>query len=127
MTRGDKLLLIFVVLAASCSGIALWAHRHTPASAATVCHAVVSVNSQPVARFVLSSGRLLEEHTIRGPNGNAVLQTENGRIRMVSSPCRDKLCVKHGWISKPGESIICLPERIVVRIEGQGVVDAVTR
>ena len=30
----------------------------------------------------------------------------------------DKLCVKQGEISKAGESIICLPNRIIVSVEG---------
>ena len=37
---------------------------------------------------------------------------------MISAKCPDKLCVQQKAISKSGESIICLPYKIVVRVEG---------
>jgi hypothetical protein len=44
----------------------------------------------------------------------------SGQVRIEESSCPDKVCVKTGWISRPGQAIVCLPHRIVVRIEGGG-------
>lgn len=51
---------------------------------------------------------------------NVVLQTENGRIRFYSSTCPDKICIRAGWLSRPGESAACLPNRVLVRIAAAG-------
>lgn len=46
-----------------------------------------------------------------------------GKIRVTSSPCKDKICVKTGFIDKPSQTIVCLPEKIVVTITGYGDTD----
>ncbi len=53
---------------------------------------------------------------------------ENGTLRMIQSDCPDKICVHHAAISKTGESIICLPHKIVVQITGaeEKTLDGVT-
>ncbi|MBQ0018233.1 MAG: NusG domain II-containing protein [Clostridiales bacterium] len=45
---------------------------------------------------------------------------ENGKVRMEAASCHNQVCVRHAAISSAGESIICLPNRIVVKIEGNG-------
>ena len=40
----------------------------------------------------------------------------NCAVYMKESNCNDKICEKTGYISKVNESIICLPQRIVIRI-----------
>lgn len=56
--------------------------------------------------------------TIEGNIGISTIEIKDGRIRMVYSPCPDKLCMKQGFIKGKGESIICVPNRIVIRIKG---------
>lgn len=47
-----------------------------------------------------------------------------GRVRIVGSHCPDHLCEKEGAISRAGECLLCLPNRISVRILG-GEVDGI--
>jgi hypothetical protein len=56
--------------------------------------------------------------TIRfpGPLGESVVRITNESVQMLSSPCRNKLCVKQGAIRNNGESIICVPNRIGIVI-----------
>ncbi|HRR92028.1 MAG TPA: NusG domain II-containing protein [bacterium] len=51
---------------------------------------------------------------------------KNRKVRILSSPCPDKLCVKQGYISESGQVIICLPNRVVIKIEGRASFDALT-
>lgn len=51
-------------------------------------------------------------------NGTNTLEIKDGKAEMISAECPDKLCVHQKAISKSGESIICLPYKIVVRVEG---------
>lgn len=60
---------------------------------------------------------------------------KEGRIDMISADCPDQVCVNHAPISKEGETIICLPNKVVVTIEpltekekpGRGDLDAVVK
>lgn len=49
---------------------------------------------------------------------NNVLQIKDGKAKMIDAGCKDKLCVHQKEISKTGEAIICLPNRVVVEIIG---------
>ncbi len=42
---------------------------------------------------------------------------ENGQVYMKNANCPDQVCVKHKSISKNGEMIICLPNKVFVEIE----------
>ena len=49
---------------------------------------------------------------------------------MEDADCPDRLCVKQGRIKKVGESIVCLPHKVVIEIVGEkeeAGVDAVTQ
>lgn len=45
-----------------------------------------------------------------------VLLIHNKGVEMIEANCPDKVCVNTGFISKPGESIVCLPHRVNVKI-----------
>lgn len=55
----------------------------------------------------------------------ATVKVFEGKIAITESDCPDKVCVKTGEISKKGESIVCVPNGIVITIEGKRAVDAV--
>ena len=48
----------------------------------------------------------------------AVLLIEPGRIRYQSADCPDKVCVRCGWLSRPGDTAACLPGRSMVVLSG---------
>ncbi|MBC2575670.1 NusG domain II-containing protein [Peptostreptococcus canis] len=49
---------------------------------------------------------------------NIVKIHDNG-VEMTSANCPDLVCVKTGFIKNPGESIVCLPHRISIKIVGE--------
>ena len=44
----------------------------------------------------------------------------DGKVTMVVADCRDQICVNHKPIMSERESIICLPHKLVIEIEGNG-------
>jgi hypothetical protein len=56
---------------------------------------------------------------VPGPLGDTVVVIENGSVRVVSSPCPEKICIKTGRISKPGQWIACLPNKVFISIRGR--------
>lgn len=47
------------------------------------------------------------------------LEIKGGRVRVLHSDCPKGLCRHFGWISGPGQTIVCVPKRILVEIEGK--------
>ena len=48
------------------------------------------------------------------------IQAEPGRIRIAESACPSQDCVHTGWISRAGQQIICLPDKLVISLSGSG-------
>ncbi len=46
-----------------------------------------------------------------------VVEIKGGEVKVTEASCKNRVCVKHGSISRTGETIVCLPNRLVVRIE----------
>jgi hypothetical protein len=69
------------------------------------------------------------ELRVPGPLGDTIIDIEAGSARIVDSPCPNKTCVASGSLSRPGQWAACLPNRVLVRVEGgraEGGVDAAT-
>ena len=60
-------------------------------------------------------------------NDTNILLIEDGVANMYEANCPDQICVKHVPISKNGETIVCLPNKVVVTIKeaAAGELDAV--
>ena len=53
-----------------------------------------------------------------GPLGVTVIEVGPGGARVRWSPCPNRLCVRAGEISRPGQVVACLPNRVALRILG---------
>jgi hypothetical protein len=51
--------------------------------------------------------------------GSCVLLLEKDGVSFVSSDCHDKLCVKRGKLKRKGDTMACVPERVVAVIKGE--------
>jgi len=73
---------------------------------------LVSVDGQIAESFSLNENKeiMLEFH------GQNLLVIKDGYASVASADCPDKLCVKQPKISKDGETIICLPHRLIIKI-----------
>lgn len=78
---------------------------------------VVRVAGEETAIFRLDE---TTTYVIDGANGGTnELVIENGEVWLKDASCPDQLCVHQGKIRYVGESIICLPNKISVTIEGE--------
>ncbi|HSV55538.1 MAG TPA: NusG domain II-containing protein [Magnetospirillaceae bacterium] len=55
---------------------------------------------------------------ISGPLGTTVVQIREDDVLIDSSPCPNQTCVAIGKIGQPGQWVVCLPNQVMVRIEG---------
>lgn len=132
--------LVVLCVAALAVALAVFQWRGGTQEALT---AVVSVDGTEVDRF--SPEDLLERprtytgsgYTLtvalgidyEGPARNAMPPSGESGLRVAASDCPTQDCVHTGIIARSGQSIVCLPARIIIRLEGgtaeNGGVDAV--
>lgn len=77
--------------------------------------AVVSVNGRTEAVLPLDKDA---EYIVSSEGHVNVICVENGVVFMRSADCPDGYCIEQGAISKTGEMIVCLPNRVTVTIDG---------
>lgn len=57
------------------------------------------------------------EFVVEGRYRNTV-QIQNGRVCILDADCPGQDCVKSGWHKDTGQSIVCLPNRLELRLTG---------
>lgn len=60
-----------------------------------------------------------ETISVPGPLGATAVELRGGRVRVLSSPCTNQLCVAAGTIHAHGQWIACLPNKVLVRVEAE--------
>lgn len=45
------------------------------------------------------------------------MQIQDGEAEITKASCPDKVCVRHRSVSRQGESLVCLPNKMVVEIK----------
>lgn len=73
----------------------------------------VTVDGTPYGTYPLSVDTVVEIATDGGYNR---LVVQDGRAVMEAADCPDGICAAHRPISRRGESIVCLPHRVVVTV-----------
>jgi len=86
---------------------------------------VIALDNKPMYLLPLDKDRTV---SVEGPIGKTTIEIRNSRVRVLDSPCKNKLCVRQGWIERG--ALVCLPNRVAVTIdngkETGNTVDAVT-
>ena len=86
---------------------------------------VVTRDGEVVEQYSLSEDNVYIIHY--GEEYN-LLMISNGEAFVTDADCPDGLCIRQRAISRNGESIICLPHKLVIQVESkeEGSLDAVT-
>ena len=122
MTRADKKLIIGVLLIGLILYFVLPLFNDTSLKKT---NAVIKQEGQ-IVKIVPLVENESRSYTLQGKNGPFTVETKDGHIRILESTCPDKFCVKRGWISSPGETIICVPYEVIIYFDTESPVDAIT-
>ena len=60
-----------------------------------------------------------EEILVKVDHGFNKIKIKDGNVTMIEADCRDEVCLRTSAISKPGQTIVCLPHKLVVEIKGE--------
>jgi hypothetical protein len=103
--RGDCILILV------CLAIALGVFVLRQTMAAQNPIAYLQAQNQPRQAIDLTNDQIFSAAP------NVMIEVKNNRVRFVQSDCPDQICVHAGWISKAGDSVVCLPNQIAVVFE----------
>lgn len=86
---------------------------------------------EPAARVVRDGRvvallRLGQDRVFEVGDAGVTVEVRAGRVRVAESDCPRKVCVRTGWISRPGRAIVCAPNRLLVEVVGDAGLDAET-
>ena len=76
---------------------------------------MISVDGETVGTYDLNVNQTIPIF-VKGQETN-VLEISRGQAFMKEADCPDHLCMKQGEISHKGETIVCLPNRVVIEVE----------
>ena len=116
MKRGlskNDLILVGVLLAVDLLGLlAVRVFYQSPGD-----KVVLEVDNQVIGTYALDQDQEIPIE-IGGEIGNRLV-IAGGKADMVDATCPDRLCVHQKAISKQGETIVCLPHKVVVEIRSE--------
>ena len=75
--------------------------------------AIVYVNNAPVLK--INDIYEDKQYDVVGKNITILCSKSRG-VCVLSSDCDDKVCLNTGYIAKQGQTIVCLPNRLMVKI-----------
>jgi len=122
----DIILIAFFLLASLIPvGIFVLQQSRIPTDASLV--AIIIINGVEVDRFELGEDAqyittYTSEHGLTGTQYN-VVEIDRSRIRVQRDNSPDQVGVNMGWISRPGQTIVVLPHRFLIRIEAENPQD----
>lgn len=79
-------------------------------------YVVVSIDGKEKYRYSLNKDA---EHLIKNGEYENLLCIKDGKAYVTEANCRDKICVSHRAVSKTGETIVCLPHKLVISVEDE--------
>ncbi|MDE6219003.1 MAG: NusG domain II-containing protein [Lachnospiraceae bacterium] len=108
--KKDFVLIGFIVVIAAVSALfTMFVQRN---AGTTVC---ITIDGVFYGAYSLSEDQSI---SIDGEFGHNRLVIEDGSAYMADADCPDKYCMDYKPVSKGGETIICLPHKLVVEVTG---------
>lgn len=111
--KTDIILILFLAVFAGCF---LWIFDLSGSSSLGGI-AVIRVSGQPVGSYDLAIARTIPVENEEGHVMNTV-RIADGQAFMLEADCPDHQCIKQGRISHTHETVTCLPNRVVIEIQG---------
>ncbi|EUJ33912.1 hypothetical protein MFLO_01790 [Listeria floridensis FSL S10-1187] len=80
--------------------------------------AVVTVDGKEYKKVTLTGHSGTESFTITQDDGDYnTIEIKDEKIRISKANCGDQVCVRTGAIGKRGETIVCLPHKVVIEVK----------
>ena len=105
-TRSDFILIAAALVTAILLGMALLFLRPLSDGRA----AEITIDGHPVATLPLDT-----DTTLTLPTGH-IVEVKDGAVSVTSAPCRDRICQNTPSAGRAGDTIVCLPCKVVITV-----------
>lgn len=109
MKKNDIILIIGIAILALGAIALLVLHQNEGAKV------LVTVDGKVIKELDLHKDQVFP---IEIEDDKNIIQIKDGYATMIEANCPDLICVHQKAISKEGESIVCLPHKVIVTVEG---------
>ena len=121
MNKNDvKLIIIVFIMSIVGLGLVFMLKNNNPKAA------LVYYENNLVLKIDLSLTGV-HEYKVNGYNGDVVIKTRDGKIKVEEEDSPLHICSRQGWIDEAYEVIVCLPNKIVIKIEDEKEIDTVVK
>lgn len=117
MKKGDFILVLLIGIIATVS--LLWIHFYSGSKQSNSLMADITRDGKIIQKIDLNKVNAPQYIKLKNDDYHLTVLAEKKRIRVLDADCPDKICVKFGWLTKPGDNAICVPSKIIVMIEGE--------
>lgn len=80
-------------------------------------YAEITVNGKFYKKVPLSEHTGEDKINVKTSYGYNIVDIKDQSVSIIDADCKDGICIKEGSISKPGQSLICLPHKLMVEIK----------
>ena len=112
--RNDLILIGVLLVVLVLVGLAFWLFRGTGDTV------IVEVDGKVFGTYSLSKNQTVEIRTGEGGKELNLLVIKGGKAFVETATCRDGICAAHSPIFREGESIVCLPHKVVITVKRTG-------
>lgn len=126
MKKGDWIISISVLIIA----LTIWGGLKLTASFQQGDNLMLIVKSEGVVVQTLEvDATTSASYQVTNQYGYNLIWVRDGIVSIHEADCKNQLCVNYGGISKSGQSLVCLPHRVIVELKGAKAleVDAVSQ
>lgn len=82
---------------------------------------IVKINNREVKKLPLNKDQKWRYQK----NGKInIVQIKKHKIRVIDANCKDQVCVKEGWKSESGDTIVCLPHKFLIELKNKNQIDS---
>ncbi|WP_390405141.1 NusG domain II-containing protein [Lacticaseibacillus jixiensis] len=118
MTRPFDYVIVIALLVASFIPYVVFAHEEAskPKPQQVVYTAVVTHDGKEVYHIRLTGHKGRTTFVYHDGDDENTIVTTGNKIAITEANCKDQICVRKGQIAKPGQTIVCLPHKLLVQI-----------
>ena len=108
LRRNDVIFIAILVAVIAVAGVCLYLFRGEGNSV------TLSVDGKVIATYSLDKDMVKDVYTEDGGHNRLVIK--DGKAWVEEASCPDGICAAHKPIHREGESIVCLPNKVVVTV-----------
>ena len=117
--RNDYILIgiLFIILLCICVSLEFMKKKGSTA--------IVYYKNEAILTIPLHTD--ITTYEVMGENGIVEIVAGNGKIKVEEENSPLHLCSRQGWVDSSTQTIVCLPNKIVIKIEDEQELDGVVK